>query len=231
MGSIKAIALDIDGTITDHTRKVCISAIEAIRKAEDAGIPVIIVTGNILCFTRAVSVFLGTTGGMVSENGGVILSQGQMKVLGDIKKAENAYDYLKTHPKTREKVQRVQFSDMRVSEIALFRTISEDIIKNVLKDHDVEIYDTKFALHLTDPMVNKGSSLELISKEMGINLKNIMAMGDSENDIEFLRVAGHKVAVANADSELKDMADYVTRNRFGDGVAEAINRFVLADLS
>jgi hydroxymethylpyrimidine pyrophosphatase-like HAD family hydrolase len=61
---------------------------------------------------------------------------------------------------------------------------------------------------------------------MGINLKNIMAMGDSENDIEFLRVAGHKVAVANADSELKDMADYVTRNRFGDGVAEAINRFV-----
>lgn len=227
MRPIKAIALDIDGTITDHTRKVCISAIEAIRKAENAGIPVIIVTGNILCFTRAVSVFLGTSGGMVSENGGVILSQGQMKVLGDIKKAEKAYEYLKTHPRTRDKVERVQFSDMRVSEIALFRTISEDIIKNVLKDHDVEIYDTKFALHLTDPLVNKGTSLELVSAEMGIKPRNIMAVGDSENDIEFLKVVGHKVAVANADPELKAVADYVTINRFGDGVSEAINRFVL----
>ncbi len=230
MPSINAIAVDIDGTITDHTRKVCISAIEAIRKAEDAGIPVVIVTGNILCFTRAVSVFLGTTGGLVSENGGVILSQGQMKVLGDIKKAEKAYDYLKTQPPTRDKVQRVQFSDMRVSEIALFRTISEDIIKNVLKDHDVEIYDTNFALHLTDPLVNKGTSLELVSAEMGIKPKNIMAVGDSENDIEFLKVVGHKVAVANADPELKSVADYVTINRFGDGVSEAINRFVLDDL-
>lgn len=230
MPSIKAIAVDIDGTITDHTRKVCISAIESIRKAEDAGIPVIIVTGNILCFTRAVSVFLGTTGGLVSENGGVILSQGQMKVLGDIKKAEKAYGYLKTRPQTRDKVERVPFSDMRVSEIALFRTISENIIKNVLKGHDVEVYDTKFALHLTDPLVNKGTSLELVSAEMGIKPKNIMAVGDSENDIEFLKVVGHKVAVANADPELKAVADYVTINRFGDGVSEAINRFVLDDL-
>ncbi|MDO9056380.1 MAG: phosphoglycolate phosphatase [Methanobacteriaceae archaeon] len=231
MNSIKAIALDIDGTITDHTRKVCISAIESIRKAENAGIPVIIVTGNILCFTRAVSVFLGTSGGLVAENGGVILSQGQMKVLGDIKKAENAYNYLKTQAATREKVHRVPFSEMRVSEIALFRNMPADIIKDVLRDQDVEIYDTKFALHLTDPMVNKGSSLEIVAHEMGIKTKNIMAAGDSENDIDFLKVAGYKVAVANADIELKDIADYVTKKTHGDGVAEAIERFVLSDLS
>jgi len=230
MNSIKAIAVDIDGTITDHTRKVCISAIEAIRKAENAGIPVIIVTGNILCFTRAVSFFLGTTGGLVAENGGVILSHGQMKILGDIKKAENAYNYLKSEPAT-EKVERVPFSEMRVSEIALFRNISENIIKDVLDGHDVEIYDTKFALHLTDPMVNKGSSLEIVASELGIKTKNILAAGDSENDIDFLKVAGHKVAVANADAELKDLADYVTKKPYGDGVAEAIERFVLSDLS
>lgn len=227
MNSIKAIALDIDGTITDHTRKVCISAIEAIRKAEKLGVPIIIVTGNILCFTRAASILLGTTGGMVAENGGVILSQGEMKVLGDIKKAENAYDYLKKQPEIGEKVNRVQFSEMRVSEIALFRTISEKILKNTLKGYDVEIYDTKFALHLTDPLVNKGSSLEIVARELGIKPKNIMAAGDSENDIEFLRVAGHKVAVANAADELKDIADYITKKSYGDGVAEAIERFVI----
>lgn len=227
MKSIKALALDIDGTITDHTRKICISAIEAIRKAENAGIPVIIVTGNILCFTRAVSTILGTTGGMVAENGGVILFQGEMKVLGDIKKAEKAYEYLKKQPGIGENVNKVQFSEMRVSEIALFRTISENIIKTALKGQDVEVYDTKFALHLTDPQVNKGSSLEIVASELGIKPKNIMAAGDSENDIEFLKVAGHKVAVANADNELKNVADYVTKKSYGDGVAEAIERFVL----
>ncbi|PKL66198.1 MAG: phosphoglycolate phosphatase [Methanobacteriales archaeon HGW-Methanobacteriales-1] len=231
MNSIKAIALDIDGTITDHTRKVCISAIEAIRKAENAGIPVIIVTGNILCFTRAVSVFLGTSGGLVAENGGVILSQGHMDILGDIRKAENAYDYLKNQAETGEKVERVPFSEMRVSEIALFRNMPVNIIKDVLNGQDVEIYDTKFALHLTDPMVNKGSSLEIVANEMGIKTKNILAAGDSENDIDFLKVAGHKVAVANADIELKEIADYVTKNSYGDGVTEAIERFVLSDLS
>ena len=41
--AIEAIAADIDGTITDETRKICISAIEALRKAEEKGIPTIIV--------------------------------------------------------------------------------------------------------------------------------------------------------------------------------------------
>ena len=46
--TIEAIAVDIDGTITDDTRKICISAIEALRKAEKAGIPTVIVTGNVV---------------------------------------------------------------------------------------------------------------------------------------------------------------------------------------
>ena len=33
--TVEAIAVDIDGTITDNTRKICISAIETLRKAED----------------------------------------------------------------------------------------------------------------------------------------------------------------------------------------------------
>lgn len=220
---MKAIAVDIDGTITDGKRQICVSAINAIRKAEKAGIPVIIVTGNILCFTRATSVLLGTSGGLVAENGGVILSNSKMKVLGDIKKAEKAFDYLKS----KHDVEKVQFSDMRVSEIALFRTIPEQVLKETLKGFDIEVYDTQFALHLTDPGVNKGSALKMVAQEMGIKPADIMAVGDSENDIDFLGAAGKKIAVANAENELKIMADYVTKKPYGDGVAEAIERFVL----
>lgn len=221
--NIKALALDIDGTITDPTRKLCLSAAEAIRKVEKQGIPVIIVTGNILCFTMATSVLLGASGGLVAENGGVVISRDEVKVLGDYEKSKLAFDYLKS----KEDVEKVGFSDLRVSEIALRRTVPVNQVKNTLKDFDIEVYDTQFALHLTDPQVNKGSSLELITGELGIKTRDIMAVGDSENDIDFLKVAGLKVAVANGDNELKKMADYVTTKKYGDGVKEAIERFIL----
>jgi len=219
---MKAIAVDIDGTITDPTRKVGISALRALRKAESVGVPVILVTGNILCFTRAASVLIGTSGGLVAENGGVIYSKGEVRVLGDIKKAEKAYKHLKGL----YSVDKVQFSDFRVSEVAIWRTVPEDVIKDVLKDFDVEVYDTRFAIHLTDPCVNKGSSLRIVAEDMGIKTRDIMAIGDSENDIDFLKVAGLKVAVANADPELKGIADYVTTRKYGDGVAEALEKFI-----
>ena len=53
-----------------------------------------------------------------------------------------------------------------------------------------------------------------------------MCIGDSENDIDFLRAGGFKVAVANACDELKEMADYVCEKKYGDGTAEAIEKFV-----
>lgn len=220
---IRAVAVDVDGTITDNRRRICTSAIKAIRKAEDAGVPVVIVTGNIMCSTNMVSILLGTSGGFVAENGGVIKSCKGEKVLGDIKKSQRAYEFLRS----KLSVDKVEYSDLRVSEIALTRKIDVDIIKKVLKDFNVRIYDSKFAIHITDPSVNKGSSLKLVAGDMGVKASEILAVGDGENDVEFLSVAGVKVAVANADRELKSVADYVTEKPYGNGVAEAIERFVV----
>lgn len=220
---MKAIAIDIDGTITDKNRKICVNAINAIRKAEDIGCPVILVTGNILCAARMVAIMVGTSGGIVGENGGIIQTRKKIQVLGNIEKCKPAYEFLKS----KYPVEKVEFSDQRVSEIAIRRTINVNTVKETVKDFDVEVYDTKFAIHLTDPEVNKGKSLEIVAKDMGITLNEIMAVGDSENDLEFLEVAGFKVAVANADDELKENTDYVTHKSYGDGTAEAIEKFIL----
>lgn len=220
---LKAMALDVDGTMTDSSRKICISAIEAISEAENNGIPVIIVTGNIPCAAKMLAIMLDTTGGVVSENGGVIEYKGERKLLGNIEECQRAYEYLKT----KYPVQKVEFSDERISEVAIERNIKEEIVKETLKDFNVEIYDTNFAIHLTDPSVDKGSSLEILAAYNGVKTEDIMAIGDSENDIEFLRVAGLRVAVNNADKELKAIADYVTSEPHGDGVAEAIYKFII----
>lgn len=220
---LKAIALDVDGTITNANRKICLNAVDAIFQAENRGIPVIIVTGNVMCAAKMIVILLGTTGGLVAENGGVIECKGKERVLGNIKECQRAYEFLSS----KFDVKKVQFSDQRVSEVAIERNITEEMVKETVKDFNVEIYDTKFAIHLTDPTVDKGSSLEMIATQLGIKTSDIMAIGDSENDIEFLRVAGLKIAVLNADEELKAIADYVTENYYGDGAAEAIKKFIL----
>ena len=75
--TIEAIAVDIDGTITDEKRQICISSIEALRKAEEAGIPTIIVTGNVVNYAYATEVLIGCSGGLVAENGGVVFKEGE----------------------------------------------------------------------------------------------------------------------------------------------------------
>jgi phosphoglycolate phosphatase len=220
---IKAVALDVDGTITDGKRRLCTSSIKAIHKTEKMGIPVIIVTGNIMCSTNMISILLGTSGGFVAENGGIIESCRGKKILGNIEKCQKAYEILKS----KLDVEKVDYSDQRFSEIALTRDIPSDLVKESLKNVDVEVYDSKFAIHLTDPVVDKGSSLKIVAGDMGIKTSEILAIGDGENDIEFLKVAGVKVAVANADEELKSIADYVTEKSYGDGVEEAIERFLV----
>jgi len=219
---IKAVALDVDGTITDKKRKGCINAIETIHKIENIGIPVIITTGNVLCFTKALSIFLATTGGLVAENGGVIESKGIKKVLGNFEICKEAYNYLKA----KLPVEKSQNSNLRVSEIALTRKIPVNNIKETLKEFNVKIYDSKFAIHITDPSINKGSSLIKVAADIGVKPKQILAIGDSENDLEFLSVAGTKIAVSNADKELKNIADYVTKQAHGNGVKEAIEKYI-----
>ncbi len=223
---LKAVALDVDGTITDKSRRLCISAIKAIYNAESIGIPIIFVTGNVMCVAKALSIFLGTTGGLVTENGGVIESGGKIKILGDVKECIDAYDFLKSKFDITQRV----LSEERVSEVAIERTLPVNLVREAVKDFNVVVYDSKFAIHLTDPLVDKGSSLKMVCSGLGLETDEVLAIGDGENDIEFLNVAGVKVAVNNADDKLKDIADYITVKSYGDGVAEAMERFILKEI-
>jgi phosphoglycolate phosphatase (TIGR01487 family) len=219
---IKVLALDVDGTITDRNRRGCISAIDTIYKVERLGIPVVIATGNILCFTKALSTFLATSGGVVAENGGVIESNGLINVLGNFEICEKAYNHLKSELP----VVKVQNSHLRVSEIAITRKFPVQTVKEILEGFDVEVYDSTFAIHITDPSVNKGSSVIKVAEDMGVKPNEVLGIGDSENDIEFLSYVGVKVAVSNADQELKDIADYITQKPHGNGVKEAVEKYI-----
>jgi hydroxymethylpyrimidine pyrophosphatase-like HAD family hydrolase len=62
---------------------------------------------------------------------------------------------------------------------------------------------------------------------MRINQSDILAIGDNYNDLDMLQFVGLGVIMENADKALKQMGFYVTASNDADGVAKALERFVL----
>jgi Cof subfamily protein (haloacid dehalogenase superfamily) len=78
------------------------------------------------------------------------------------------------------------------------------------------------------PEADKGLALERLAGLHGIPRESVMACGDSWNDEGMIRWAGVSVAMANAHPDIKKLATWVTtRDHHHDGVAEAIERFIL----
>jgi hypothetical protein len=233
--TIEAIAVDIDGTITDDTRKICISAIEALRKAEASGIPTIIVTGNVVNYAYAAEVLIGCSGGIVCENGGVVFKEGEnnneVETLVEKDFVSSAEAHLKEKLGEKFNIHASHDNMYRLTETVFYKTIKRQELEEALKDFkyldELEIYDSGFALHVTDKRVNKGTSLRYLCERNGINMENVMAIGDSQNDEDFLRQAGYKIAVGNAEDKLKEISTYTCEKMYGDGVAEAIEKFAL----
>ncbi len=85
---------------------------------------------------------------------------------------------------------------------------------------------TPFYTEIVSVQAGKGSTLEELGTLLGLDLEEIMALGDSDNDREMLMKAGLPVAMGNAGAELKKLARYVTADNSHDGVAQAIYKFI-----
>jgi hypothetical protein len=75
--------------------------------------------------------------------------------------------------------------------------------------------------------VNKGQGLLLLAEQLGLPVDSLMACGDGGNDLEMIKAAGLGVAMGNAFEEVKAAANFITRTNNEDGVAYAIEKFVL----
>lgn len=69
--------------------------------------------------------------------------------------------------------------------------------------------------------------MEILSSYYGIDREKIIAIGDSENDLSMIEFAGMGIAMGNAIDIVKNKADFITDTNDNNGVAKAINKFVL----
>lgn len=82
-------------------------------------------------------------------------------------------------------------------------------------------------LEFLHPHVSKGRALRWIAHHYGIRMPYVMSIGDGYNDVSMLWMAGLGVAVNNAPASVKRKVDWVTRSVDENGVAEALEKFIL----
>ena len=83
------------------------------------------------------------------------------------------------------------------------------------------------SLEVGGPQTSKKAALIELTGMLGIDRSELMCCGDAPNDIEMIRYAGLGIAVGNAWGGTKESADYITGTNDEDGVAQAIEKFVL----
>lgn len=83
-------------------------------------------------------------------------------------------------------------------------------------------------LEINDTAANKGDGLVNLCKTLGIGLESVMAFGDGDNDRSMLQAAGLGIAMGNAAPEIQKDADKVTATNEEDGVACAIEKYILS---
>lgn len=91
------------------------------------------------------------------------------------------------------------------------------------------VFSKPYFLEVTDRTASKGAALLKVAEHYGIHPEEIIAIGDSENDLSMIQKAGLGIAMANAKDKIKNAADFVTRSNNENGVAYAINRFIFGE--
>lgn len=105
--------------------------------------------------------------------------------------------------------------------------ILEKVYKRIRAITDVEITSGAVGnMEITAKDGTKAEALTVLADIFGAKPQNVLALGDSYNDIHMLLWAGTGVAMGNADIRLKCVADYVTDTNVNAGVAKAIDRIV-----
>ena len=100
----------------------------------------------------------------------------------------------------------------------------QDKIKGHMDKDLVVVRTAPFYLEIIPSSINKGKGIRDVCNRLGIDLEDVAAFGDSENDIPMLEAAGCGVAMANAEEAVKAIANLVTLSNNEDGIAYALKK-------
>ena len=91
---------------------------------------------------------------------------------------------------------------------------------NLIGDNEIVEWDNGW--EITPEHMNKKHGIEKVIKHWGLDISEVMAFGDGENDVTMLKAVGFGIAMANGTKTAQAVADYVTESIENDGVSKAL---------
>ncbi|MDY0409082.1 Cof-type HAD-IIB family hydrolase [Virgibacillus soli] len=123
----------------------------------------------------------------------------------------------------------VHDSKIEIFKILVFTNDQSKInqIKAELGDTPIAITaSSSISLEFNDTKAQKGIALQQFATSKGIDMRDVMALGDHLNDLSMLKMAGRGVAMGNATEEIKQICKHITKTNAEHGVAVAIEEIL-----
>ncbi len=220
---LRGVVTDVDGTLTDADRRLDPGALAAVRRLEASGITVTLATGNVLPIALALHRFLGTSGPIIAENGGLIYRPGAHG--GAIERRADRRVALRAWRAVRAAgvpARRLFTDRWRETEVALEPTVPVAAVRRASRAVPVTVESTGYAIHLMERGVGKLPSLTRALATIGLRLGDCVVLGDGDNDVGMLRAAGLGISFPSASRRARGAAQLVTRSDYAAGFQEGL---------
>jgi len=226
---IRLVMTDVDGTLTDESDSISSVVSESIRRLEDGGVIVGLVSGRTLPGLESLASDLGISGPIIAENGGVakLKLNGNLVDMGYSRNpALEALEKLRTlFPNA---IEEREDNKYRMVDVVLW---SHGVDLKELRRHldEAELVDSGYILHLVQKGVSKGRTLTMLLHHIAdgqLSPADVMVFGDSLTDLSLFEMFPHSVLIINPRhapehmGRLHNVCRYVSELSLGDGFAQ-----------
>ncbi|GAB6991581.1 Cof-type HAD-IIB family hydrolase [Paenibacillus pini] len=241
----KLLALDMDGTLLTNEHQISPETSSWIKRAQEHGIHVCLSTGRSFGNALPFGEQLGLATPMVTVNGSEIwraphdLYQRYLMDVDLIKKMYGiaahydtwfwayAVDHLYNKENWTTEIDGQEWLKFG------FHTEDDDVRHQILMELQdlggLEITNSSpHNLEINPQGINKATGIAQVCSLLGLEMSQVIAVGDSMNDLAVIQKAGLGVAMGNAQQVVKDEADVVVASNDEDGIAEVIRKYIFA---
>lgn len=233
----RLLMTDVDGTLTAKDGSIDPTVPGAVRRLEESGITVGLVSGRTLPRLDSLADCLAVGGPIIAENGAVarVARGSDLVELGYSRQPSlGALDLLKRlYP---GRIREREDNAVRLVDVVFW---ADGVTTDELREHtgDVQVLDSGYILHLMPPGISKGATLLHILGDLadgGLSPEDLMVFGDSATDLSLFEIFANSVLIPNPllDNELtvaiEKAAGYTSESPDGTGFSEVAHH--LADL-
>ena len=239
----KMIVTDLDDTLLNSEKKISPIDLQAIMKVQEAGVKFILCSGRPTFAMRDLAkeieaekfneYILSFNGSIITnciaDAGSGISSKALYPLDSSVEYIDVEVNLTKMNHRLvksfKEYVDRGAVKCMLLAEPSYLKKVEVELKKEYGDKYSIAI-SKPFFLEVTKLGIDKGVAVKKLAEKLNIPIEEVIAVGDSFNDLPMLKAAGTSVAVENAQPEIKEQVDFIVKSNNDGGIADLIEKFV-----